>query len=330
LPQCLTELIFWAITNRTIIGEGDLVRLWVANTDPEWFDFLASQPGIDEVNFWQPTGSFTFGAIRTGELFLFRLKSPRNAIGGYGVFSHCSNLPISLAWEAFGIKNGARTLGEMRQRVGKYRGQTGQQEDYTIGCRIVVQPVFLPPERWIPQPASWGRSIVVGKTYSTDEREGRALWDAVTAAEVSTIGPTPCFAEEQRRYGEPTLVAPRLGQGAFRISVTDAYNRACAVSGGKVLPALDAAHVRPYGVGGSHEVSNGLLLRRDIHNVFDAGYVTIDEQLRFVVGDRVRTDFNNGNEYRRLHGTVISVPASPRYQPDRAALRWHNETVFLG
>jgi putative restriction endonuclease len=97
-----------------------------------------------------------------------------------------------------------------------------------------------------------------------------------------------------------------------------------------VLPALDAAHIKPYGVGGSHVVSNGLLLRRDIHSVFDAGYVTIDEQLKFVVSDRVKADFNNGNEYRRLHGATVSVPSLPRYQPDREALRWHNESVFLG
>jgi putative restriction endonuclease len=133
-----------------------LVRLWVANTDPDWFDFLAAQPGIDEVNFWQPSGGTTFSAIRPGELFLFRLKSPRNAIGGYGVFSHASNLPVSLAWEAFRTKNGAPTLGEVRERVEKYRSRsrTDSHHDYTIGCRIVVQPVFLPPERWIPQPAS--------------------------------------------------------------------------------------------------------------------------------------------------------------------------------
>jgi putative restriction endonuclease len=96
------------------------------------------------------------------------------------------------------------------------------------------------------------------------------------------------------------------------------------------LPALDAAHIKPYGVGGSHEVSNGLLLRRDIHSVFDAGYVTIDEQLKFIVSDRVKTDFNNGNEYRRLHGVTLAVPALPSYQPDLLALRWHNEKVFLG
>jgi len=307
-----------------------LVRLWVANTDLDWFDFLASQAAIEEVNFWQPTGSHNFGAIQPGELFLFRLKAPRNVIGGYGVFSHASNLPISLAWEAFGINNGAPTLKEMRRRVGQYRDHAEPNQDYIIGCRIVVQPVFLAPEKWIPQPANWARSTVVGKTYTTDDAEGRALWEAVTDANFNTPQTRPGFGEQERRYGDPVLVKPRLGQGAFRIAVTDAYNRACAVSGGKVLPALDAAHIRPYGSGGSHEVSNGLLLRRDIHSVFDAGYVTIDDQLRFVVSDRVRTDFNNGNEYRRLHGSVVSIPAAPDFQPNRDALRWHNEEVFLG
>jgi putative restriction endonuclease len=307
-----------------------LVRLWVANTDPDWFDFLASQPGIDEVNFWQPNGKLGFNVIKPGELFLFRLKSPRNVIGGYGVFSHASNLPISLAWEAFGIKNGAATLADVRQRVGKYRKTNQQYEDYTIGCRIVVQPVFLSPDKWIPQPASWEKSIVVGKSFSTDDREGMTLWASIMDANAPVIEPTRGFIDPPRRYGEPTLVTPRLGQGAFRISVTDAYGRACAVSGGKVLPALDAAHIRAYGSGGSHDVSNGILLRRDIHSVFDAGYVTIDDRLKFVVSDRVRTDFNNGNEYRRLHGATVAVPVSPKFQPDRDALRWHNEKVFLG
>jgi putative restriction endonuclease len=71
------------------------------------------------VNFWQPSGTSNFAAIQPGELFLFRLKSPRNAIGGYGVFSYASRLRISLAWEAFGIKNGAASFEDMRRRVGR-------------------------------------------------------------------------------------------------------------------------------------------------------------------------------------------------------------------
>ena len=217
----------------------------------------------------------------------------------------------------------------MRLRVGKYRNDASYFADYVVGCRIVVQPVFLPEHLWIPQPNSWAPSIVVGKTYSTEDREGLALWERLMDLSATRSLP-PGLSEPQLRYGEPTLVKPRLGQGAFRIAVTDAYHRTCAVSGGKVLPALDAAHIRPYAFGGTHELSNGVLLRRDIHSVFDAGYVTIDEQYRFVVSDRVKTDFNNGSEYRRLHGTLLSIPAGPLDRPDREALRWHNEHVFLG
>jgi putative restriction endonuclease len=252
------------------------------------------------------------------------------AIGGYGVFSHASKLPISLAWEAFGIKNGARSFDEMRLRVGRLRNRSEPtQSDYVIGARIVVQPVFFPKELWIPQPDSWANSIVVGKTYSTEDQEGLLLWERVIETGQAAVGLIAGFAEPQRRFGEPTLFIPRLGQGAFRVSVTDAYGRACAVSGGKVLPALDAAHIKPYSLGGSHEVSNGILLRRDIHSIFDAGYVTFDEDFRFVVSDRVRSDFNNGEEYRRLHGQRLNLPEMPIHQPDRKILKWHNLNKFL-
>ncbi len=318
-----------------------MVKLWVANTDLDWFDYLASQPDVDEVNFWQPSGASNFGAVRKGELFLFKLKSPRNVIGGFGVLSQASNIPLSLAWEAFGTKNGARSFAEMRERIGKYRRDETLAPDYLIGCRVVVQPVFLPQDLWIPQPASWARSIVVGKTYDTSEPEGLRLWEQVIEAARLATAPSvvprsgvrePAVSEpfEGPRYGEPALIRPRLGQGAFRLAVTDAYARQCAISGGKVLPALEAAHIRAYGEGGAHAVDNGLLLRRDIHSVFDAGYVTFDEDLRLVVSDRVRTDFNNGNEYRRLHGSRLIDPVPPNARPSEVNLEWHRQSRFLG
>jgi HNH endonuclease len=234
---------------------------------------------------------------------------------------------------AFGIKSGARTLEEMRTRVEKYRNASSRHDDYTIGCRIVVQPVFLSEDQWIPQPESRARSIVVGKTYSTDDPEGLGLWEKLTeagarlhmAAQSVAI---PGFSDEQLRYGEPTLLVPRLGQGTFRVAVTDAYRRRCAVWGGKVLPALDAAHIKPYALGGTHDVSNGLLLRRDIHSLFDSGYVTVDEQYRFVVSERVKSEFNNGEEYRRLHGARLGLPDVALNRPDPQLLHWHNDHIF--
>ena len=93
------------------------------------------------------------------------------------------------------------------------------------------------------------------------------------------------------RYGAPALVRPRLGQGAFRVLVTDTYHRRCAVTGERVLPALEAAHIRPYGEGGVDEVTNGLLLRRDIHGLFDRGYVTVTPAGLFEVSRRIREEF---------------------------------------
>lgn len=322
------------------LAEGtDVVRLWAANTDLEWFDYLAAQPDVDEVNFWQPSGHANFGAIGEGELFLFKLKSPRNVIGGFGVLSQSTNMPLSLAWEAFEIKNGARTLPEMRERVLRYRRDARTEPDPIIGCRVVVQPVFLPESMWIPQPDSWAPSIVVGKTYDTGTAEGLRLWkQVINAAEAAPhMKQRSGVAENQsiyvasgERFGSPHLIRPRLGQGAFRLAVTDAYKRECAITGGRVLPALDAAHIQSYSDGGEHEVSNGLLLRRDIHSVFDAGYLTFDEDLRVVISDRVRTDFNNGTEYRRLHGQQLRPPSSPTLSPDRERLKWHRENRFVG
>lgn len=304
------------------------VRLVVAVTDGDWFDQLSQRADLDEVNFWAPSAT-SFRALSPGELFLFKLHSPRNYIVGGGVFARATSLPCSIAWQAFGEANGARTLPEMRRRIATYRGEIpDSREDFVIGCRILTQPFFLSAEAWVPVPTSWARNIVSFKTYSTAEQDGLDLWNAVQAAGASMH--TPGFSEGAPRYGAPALVRPRLGQGAFRVVVTDTYHRRCAVSGEKTLPALDAAHIRPYGEGGAHDPSNGVLLRRDIHSLFDAGYVTITPELRFEVSRRIREEFENGRHYYALHGSAVSAPGEALHRPDAAALAWHNENRFRG
>jgi len=136
--------------------------------------------------------------------------------------------------------------------------------------------------------------------------------------------------EEQARYGDPVLIKPRLGQGAFRILVTDNYDRRCAVSRERTLPALDAAHIRPYADGGTHDASNGILLRRDIHSLFDAGYVTISTDFKFLVSAKIREEFENGRHYYALHGGEVLLPKDPVQRPHSSALSWHNEFRFKG
>lgn len=303
------------------------VNLVVAVTDSDWFDALRHRPDLAEVNFWAPSAA-NFRALEPGELFLFKLHAPRNFIVGGGVFAYANVLPCSLAWAAFGEANGAASAQAMRARIARYRKtDPADRSDFTIGCRILTQPFFLDQGDWIPAPESWSANIVSFKTYNTGTAEGLALWEAVQ--DRLSRGMVP-VAEPAARFGEPQLIRPRLGQGAFRVLVTDIYHRRCAVTGERTLPALEAAHIRPYGEGGEHEARNGLLLRRDIHSLFDAGYVTVTPDRRFEVSRRIREEFENGRHYYALHGQPISVPDDAIQAPDPVALAWHNESCFRG
>jgi len=243
------------------------------------------------------------------------------------VFGHASILPVSLAWQVFGETNGAPSLAAMRERVARYRREPEDRfRDYPIGCRLLEQPFFWPRDQWIPAPPSWAPGIQVGKLFDTAEGDGRTLWDAVQerlAIQAAPAVPAP-------RYGPPRLIEPRLGQGTFRVAVTDAYERRCAVSGERTLPILDAAHIRGYADGGEHALDNGVLLRTDIHRLFDLGYVTIDDGGRFAVGRRLKEDFDNGRHYYDMHGAVLRAPRRGSPPPSFAALEWHRNSRFLG
>jgi len=305
------------------------MRLFVGVTDGDWYELLARQSHLEEVNFWQPGGNRPFKSLSPGELFLFKLHSPNDFIVGGGVFAHSTLLPVSLAWEAFEIANGARTIEEMRGRIEKYRRKGTSREDYTIGCILLEEPFFLPRDAWVPVPKEWPRQAVQGKGYDVEGDAGAALYRAVQGA-MRVAQPTLVAEPEPPRYGRPTMVLPRLGQGTFRVLVTDAYERRCAATGERTLPVLQAAHIQPYAAGGPHRVENGLLLRSDLHTLFDRGYVTVTPDAHLEVSRRIRDEFENGRDYYALHGRPVRLPSQPLHRPMPALLTWHNDHVFLG
>lgn len=214
----------------------------------------------------------------------------------------------------------------LRQRLGRIREGARIPSKPEIGCCLVAEVQIWPEQHWLRQPNDWGPRTVVGATYDLREAEGLRLWSE--AKRRAARQPTwSSYAEEQPpRYGAPTITRPRLGQGIFRVSVLEAYGRACAVTGEHSLPVLETAHIRPYAQGGSHEVDNGLSLRVDLHRLFDRGYVTFDERRRLVVSRRLREDFENGKTYYAMEGTTLRESAEA--SPDQA-LVWHREHVFV-
>lgn len=300
-----------------------MIRLYVANTDPGWFDFLSRRQPLDEVNHWQPGGRREFSALSSGELFVFRLRAPIGLIAGYGVFARAALLPIRLAWSAFELKNGQPDFEAFRAAILRLN----PANEGTIGYRILTQPVFFARKQWFPPPANWPVNTVGGKRYSTDSKEGRTLWEQLMDRSETSL--FPGLAEPRRMYGEPLLVRPRLGQGGFRIGVIQAYERRCAITGERTLPALEAAHILPVNQSGLHDISNGRLLRRDLHALFDHHYVTITPDKVVNVSKRIKEEFENGREYYAMHGKQIREPERLDDRPSIEALKRHNE-LFLG
>lgn len=308
----------------------------VAVTDYGWYRFLSGR-NLPEVNFWTPSDRRAVNAPPFSPFF-FKLKVPRNAVCGFGYFVRWVSLPEWLAWDWFREANGCGSLEEMRERIGAIRRRIRYDEAGSlnnIGCVVVTEPTFFRPDEWIPQPADWHPRIVNYKRYDLTRGEGRRLWEACqertafmpeAAGHKRIAAPAPAL----RRYGTPQMVSPRLGQGAFRVVVAEAYGRACAVTGEHSLPALEAAHIRSYAKEGPHEVQNGILLRADLHRLFDRGYLTITPDHRLEVSKRLRRDYSNGHSYYPLHGAELQMPHTNDERPAVEYIRWHNEHVYLG
>lgn len=306
--------------------------MFVGITDYEWFKTL-KQANCDEVNFWKPGGNINFRVLNEGDIFLFKLHSPQNYIVGGGFFLKFSILPSSLAWEAFGIANGARDLLELNNRVYKYRKTNRLSDpDPQIGCIILSMPFFFDEQDWVPVPKNWNHNIVQGKTYDTSESNGLSLFEQIKDRLILTDSNRLNSSDiSMNRFGKEQVIKPRIGQGAFKVFITDAYKRRCAITGEKTLPVLEAAHIKPYGLEGPHEIKNGLLLRRDFHTLFDRGYITVDRNFNVEVSHRIKEDFGNGKEYYAHHGQkLIILPECIEQLPDKQYLEWHNENVYLG
>lgn len=311
------------------------MKFYLGNTDLEWFTYL-SKINPEDINFWQPGGNSKFGILNPGEPFLFRLKSPINKIGGVGFFSSQTFLPIDIAWDFFRERNGCGSFERFRQMILQYRNDK-ESLNPTIGCIVLTNPVFFKRIDWLEVPTDWSKSIVQGKSYDMASGQGLDLWKRVEALLNEYLVNTHegeksqlILEEAPAHYGKSILTKVRLGQGAFRVLVTDAYGRKCAISGERTLPVLDAAHIKQYAASGPHFISNGLLLRSDIHKLFDAGYVTITTDFKVEVSKKIKEEFENGREYYKFHGQVLeNLPHREKDRPDIRFISWHN-SLFRG
>ena len=239
--------------SRTLVAAVPPIPPFIAATDKAWFDFLSSRAtraGVDEVNFWSPLADKPMKHMALGEPVFFRLKTPINAIAGYGFFAHFASLDLEVAWQCFGWKNGDADRESFLRRISGYRRAdmlSTRSERAPLGCTILRAVQVWPAARWIPwgESEGWARNIVRGKTERDAARAVRLLSEMQASdqliPDLDERPFAPLLVDERRVVS--CEIAEREGQGAFRARLLDAYGRSCAITGEHTQPVLDAAHI---------------------------------------------------------------------------------------
>lgn len=177
----------------------------------------------------------------------------------------------------------------------------------------------FPQEGWlrldeVNAPEEWA-------AYLRTDTDGRWALDLRKAAGVLTeegyFSPPNLRVECEWRVRE---VVQRRGQPEFRDGLIRVYGGRCAVTRCDAIAALEAAHVAPYSETFSNHITNGILLRADIHTLFDLDLIGIDPQTMTVTLARAI----RGTSYGNLEGRLLTLPADPAERPDSQALlgRW--------
>jgi predicted restriction endonuclease len=130
--------------------------------------------------------------------------------------------------------------------------------------------------------------------------------------------------ERDDRKRQERAIAIRLGQRGFRARLVAAYAGRCAVTGYSALAALEAAHIAPYRGEHSHDVRNGLLLRADIHTLFDLKLLTVTPDWIIHVSQEL-----SDSEYWSLDGKRMAVVPSHEDAPLPDLLAVHNDSFGL-
>jgi hypothetical protein len=151
--------------------------------------------------------------------------------------------------------------------------------------------------------------------YGFDGRYGSELSKtADKTADDGYFSPSSLKDEREKKQRE---IVQRRGQCDFRRNLIAAYNGRCAVTGCDAVSALEAAHIRGYCGPSSDHIANGLLLRADIHTLFDLDLIGIDpDSLKVALAEELR-----GTCYDEFSGKPIAVPENVAFRPNKEMMR---------
>ncbi|MFN4247516.1 MAG: HNH endonuclease [Flavipsychrobacter sp.] len=287
----------------------------ISPTNDKWFQYLKENNYNSFINFWTPT-PWNIKQLADSDKLYFLLKSPIRKIGGYGEFHSYINLSVHDAWVKFGQRNGCSNKADLISRIQTYleknssqhKGKTIDAETHIIGCIILKNCQFWEADDYI-----------IHSEYNIDFAE-----QIVKIKYFNTYNPFDIEQNQQSNYqivSEPkeeykTLTNSRKGQSSFKGKILKSYNNRCCISGESCPELLEAAHIQQYLNSSSNHIQNGLLLRVDLHRLFDCGLLLIDPDYRVKISSILKD-----SSYYKYDGITISIPDNPAHHPSKASLK---------
>jgi hypothetical protein len=231
----------------------------------------------------------------------------------YGVAKNAQKMKIGdMMWVHFALPHShlgavGRVAGEARQQSAGEGHSISIRWDRKLTEKLRQNPIPFSAYRQVPQFSA----------VTAEPRTARVL-NRWLAAKLP-----PEAKSRDREVGFRTAeVEQRLGQPEFRAELLRAYDGRCAITGCAIPEVLQAAHIKPVKSSGSHSVKNGLLLRADLHNLFDRGLLTINARYVVQIASEVLVD----PSYRRFNGKKLRVlPETIAKRPSRKLLQGHHD-----
>lgn len=302
----------------------------IYNTDPDWIAAIREYNIKNGANFWRKDQRSL--ALQPGSYFYFKLRGSR-AIVGRGQFREQQTMDIPSAWRLFGHGNGVASEEELRTRASSVLNLT---LDAPINCLVFDNIQLLPPQRYFDiSLARFPNGIMGPKFYEEGELEDVAAAFETHAgpyrhrelAEAETILRNqglfdPATIETARQY-QLRAICQRMGQSAFRLTLLGAYLGRCSVSDCDAVEALEAAHIIPYKGAATNTIQNGLLLRSDLHTLFDLGSWTLSDDYRVILSPRLINTV-----YAQFDTQPLRLPNQTNLFPSVEAIRHHRQNTF--
>lgn len=284
-----------------------------------------SQSDVDDLQAKFPGGGAAVWGVTPGKKSVNKTKWDRMNPGDVAVFSKDGRI-FSAGTVVKKMHN-----PELARELWK-ENEAGEIWEYMYFLRD-VRPVDIPYKKFNAAVGYAGNNVIQGFNVLTEDKSsavlpllGMNLAETSGEKELTKIrtaaaeaGEFDPHSEAEGRKRTLAAICRRQGQPEFRRKLIEAYSGRCAISGCDAVQTLEAAHIMPYNGPGTNHPANGLLLRADLHVLFDLHLITIDPAtLKVVLAPSLKN-----TAYEKYGGKVLSLPPEENQRPNRLALEKH-------